>query len=318
MMGGRFFAAMVFALTAATAAQAMNREYLPGIQWQQPPIITAGDEAKAPSDAIVLFDGTDMSAWEGAENWKVADGVVTEGRGDIKTKQNFGDCQLHIEWSAPVPPRGSGQGRGNSGIFFHDRYEMQVLDSYDNETYFEGQAGAIYKQMPPMVNATRPPGEWNVYDIVWTAPKFNDDGSLKSPAYITALHNGVLVLNHFELMGDTFWPTVPTYKAHGPGPIKLQDHGNPVRFRNIWIREFKPLTSERVHEPKFHDHDTGREWLVSEGETPPDESAESRTSSGDESMAEEEAVTEQDHAEPVAPPTQTRRRRGPLRRWFGR
>jgi 3-keto-disaccharide hydrolase len=261
---------MLVGSIGARAAWAMNREYLPGIQWQEPPVVTPGENGSPPSDAIVLFDGTDMSAWENGENWPVEDGVVTEGRGDIRTKQHFGDCQLHIEWSAPVPARGEGQGRGNSGVFFDDQYEVQVLDSYQNETYFEGQAGAVYKQTPPLVNAMRPPGEWNVYDIIWTAPRFNDDGSLKSPAYVTALHNGVLILNHFKLLGDTFWPTVPKYEAHEPGPIKLQDHGNPVRFRNIWVREIKPLTSERTHEPYYHDHDSGKEWLVSEGETPPE------------------------------------------------
>jgi len=152
-----------------------------------------------------------------------------------------------------------------------DRYEIQVLDSYDNTTYYEGQAGAIYKQTPPLVNAMRPPGEWNVYDIVWTAPRFNDDGTLASPAYITALHNGVLILNHFAVLGDTPWPNVPKYKAHGPAPIRLQDHGHPVRFRNVWVREIKPIEGKQVHEPKYHDHDSGREWLVSEGEEPPAE-----------------------------------------------
>jgi hypothetical protein len=309
--------AIAFVLAAPATVWAVNREFLPGIQWQQPPVITPGESGGPPSDAIVLFDGTDMSAWENAENWTVADGVVTEGRGDVRTKQHFGDCQLHIEWSSPLPARGRGQGRGNSGIFFHDRYEIQVLDSYDNETYFEGQAGAIYKQMPPLVNAMRPPGEWNVYDVIWTSPKFNDDGSLASPAYVTALHNGVLILNHFELRGDTFWPTVPSYQAHGPGPIRLQDHGNPVRFRNIWVREFKPLTSERVHEPKFHDHDTGREWLVSEGETPPEESREPPAAESPTAAA-QAAPAETDSIEQATRSTRSRRPWRPVRRWLGR
>lgn len=271
MMGGRKLVATLFVLAAVSAAAAMNREYLPGIAWQEPSVVTPGVSGGPPSDAIVLFDGSDLSAWNNAQNWKVEDGVMIAGRGNITTKQDFGDCQLHIEWSAPMPATGDGQGRGNSGIFFHDRYELQVLDSYDNDTYHEGQAGAIYKQTPPMVNAMRPPGEWNVYDVIWTAPRFNEDGTLASPAYVTAIHNGVLILNHFELLGDTPWPNVPRYEAHGPGPIKLQDHGNPVRFRNIWVREFKPLKSEREHPPKYHDHDTGHEWLVSEGETPPED-----------------------------------------------
>jgi hypothetical protein len=213
-------------------------EYLSGIEWQQPPVVKPGENGSAPSDAIVLFDGTDLSAWENTQNWKIEDGAVISGRGDMRTKQGFGDCQLHIEWSAPVPPTGNGQGRGNSGVFLMNNYELQVLDSYDNPTYFDGQAGAIYKQTPPMVNAMRPPGEWNVYDIIWTAPRFNEDGSLKSPAYITALHNGVLILNHFELKGDTPFDRAPAYRPHPDKlPIRLQDHGNPVRFRNIWIRE---------------------------------------------------------------------------------
>lgn len=261
--------AVVIVLAVAAAVVAMNREYLPGIKWQEPPVVTPGENGGPPSDAVVLFDGTDLSAWENGENWKVEDGVAIASRGDIKTRQDFGDCQLHIEWSAPTRIRGNGQGRGNSGVFFQDRYEVQVLDSYGNNTYFEGQAGSIYKQTPPMVNAMRPPGEWNEYDILWTAPRFNDDGSLKSPAYVTAFHNGVAILNHFEVMGETPWANVPGYTAHGPGPIRLQDHGNPVRFRNIWVRELKPIEGERVAEPKYHDHDTGREWLVSEGEAPP-------------------------------------------------
>jgi hypothetical protein len=162
----------------------------------------------------------------------------------------FGDCQLHIEWSAPTPATGSGQGRSNSGIFFMNTYELQVLDSYENETYADGQAGAIYKQTPPMVNAMRAPGEWNVYDAVFVAPRFADDGSLKSPASITAFHNGVVILNHFELLGDTPFNRPPEYKKHRDvGPIRLQDHGNPVRFRNIWVRPIQPIKGEKTREP---------------------------------------------------------------------
>ena len=144
-------------------------EYLNGIKWEEPKIVKPGEAGQAPSDAVVLFDGKDMSAWENAGNWKVVDGAMVSGKGDARTKESFGDCQLHIEWSAPVPAKGSGQGRGNSGVFLMNTYEIQVLDSYDNTTYFDGQAGAIYKQTPPQVNAMRPPGEWNVYDIIWTA-----------------------------------------------------------------------------------------------------------------------------------------------------
>jgi hypothetical protein len=234
------------------ASVAGSQEYLTGIKWPEPPIITPGEtDADPPSDAIVLFDGKDLSAWENGDRWRVEDGVAIARRGDITTKQSFGDCQLHVEWSAPVPARGEGQGRGNSGVFLMDRYEMQVLDSYENETYSDGQAGAIYKQTPPLVNAMRPPGEWNTYDIIWTAPRFNDDGSLESPAYITALHNGVVILNHFKLLGDTPFTDVPEYEAHGDAPIRLQDHGNPLRFRNIWVRELKPIEGERTGEPHF-------------------------------------------------------------------
>jgi hypothetical protein len=239
----------------------LAQEYLTGIKWPEPPIVTPGKtDADPPSDAVVLFNGNDLSAWQNGERWKVEDGVAISQGGDITSKESFGDCQLHIEWSAPVPATGSSQGRGNSGVFLMDRYEMQILDSYDNKTYYDGQAAAIYKQTPPMVNAMRPPGEWNTYDIIWTAPKFKEDGSLESPAYITALHNGVLVLNHFELLGNTPFTSPPSYEKHGKLPIHLQDHGNPVRFRNIWVREIKPIVGERVREPYYRDGD--REWPV--------------------------------------------------------
>jgi hypothetical protein len=173
----------------------------------------------------------------------------------IESKETFGDCQLHIEWSAPTPPVGESQGRGNSGVFFGP-YELQVLDSYDNKTYYDGQAASIYKQTPPMANAMKAPGDWNVYDIAWTAPRFNDDGSLKSPAYITVFHNGVLAQNHFELLGNTPFSDPPSYNKHDlKQPIRLQDHGNPVRFRNIWVRETKPPVGKRTREPFRRDGD---------------------------------------------------------------
>jgi hypothetical protein len=203
---------------------------------------------KPPSDAIVLFDGKDFSAWNGAETWKIENGDAVVGRNYIETKDRFGDCQLHVEWSAPTPPSGESQGRGNSGVFFGS-YELQVLDSYDNETYYDGQAAAIYKQKPPMVNAMRPPGEWNVYDIIWTAPRFKEDGKLESPAYITVLHNGVAVQNHFALLGDTPFHRPPQYNPPSEQPIRLQDHGNPVKFRNIWVRPLKPIEGRKTREP---------------------------------------------------------------------
>jgi hypothetical protein len=264
----RIFSTLVLGVMFAAAAScSVGQEYLSGIKWPEPPVVKPGKtDADPPSDAIVLFDGKDLSAWEGGEKWKIEDGVAIVQNGDIKTKQSFGDCQLHIEWSSPVPPTGTSQGRGNSGVFLMDRYELQVLDSYENETYHDGQASAIYKQTAPMVNAMRPPGEWNTYDIVFTAPKFKDDGSLESPAYITVLHNGVLTLNHFEIKGHTPFNEPPKYEKHGKLPIHLQDHGNPVRFRNIWIREFKPLEGKKEREPYFRDGN-GKEWPVEKTST---------------------------------------------------
>lgn len=258
-------------LLAAAIGWAMNREYLPGIEWPEPDVVTPGDDGGPPSDAVVLFDGQDLSAWEDGDRWRVEDGQMIVGRGDLRSKQAFEDMQLHLEWMAPPGENGSGQNNGNSGVFLQDRYELQVLNSHGNKTYPDGQAGAIYKQTPPLVNATRPPGQWNVYDIIWTAPRFNDDATLDSPASITVLHNGVLILHDFELLGTTPFPDVPTYDAHGAAPIRLQDHGHPVRYRNIWVREIEPLEGQRVRKPYYRDHETGREWLVSEGETPPAE-----------------------------------------------
>ena len=254
----RFHRATASALALAALAAAVGlcqaQEYLPGIEWEKPAVVTSGKEPGAPpSDAVVLFDGKDLSQWENGDKWKVEDGVaiIAAGAGEIRTKQAFGDCQFHIEWSAPTPPTGTGQGRGNSGVFF-GLYELQVLDSYQDDTYFEGQAAAIYKQTPPLVNAMRPPGEWNVYDVLWTAPRFKEDGSLESPAFITVLHNGVVVQNHFQLLGDTPYHRPPQYNQHPVEQhIRLQDHGNPVRFRNIWIRPIKPAVGKRAHEPKF-------------------------------------------------------------------
>ncbi len=226
-------------------------EYLNGITWTPPGIVTPGEtNSQPPSDATVLFEGKDFSAWSGAEKWTVKDGCAVTGKGKITTKESFGDCQLHIEWSAPTPPQGDGQGRGNSGVFFMDKYEIQILDSYGNDTYHDGQAGAIYKQTPPQANAMRPPGQWNVYDVFWTAPRFDENGDLKSPAFITAMHNGVLVLNHFELLGDTPYDRAPEYTAHADsGPISLQDHGNPVRFRNIWVRSIQSAKGKQERKP---------------------------------------------------------------------
>jgi hypothetical protein len=235
----------------------MAVEYLSGIQWPEPAAVTPGTQGSPPSDAVVLLGkNQDLSVWEGGEKWNFQDGIATVGEGPIQTKQKFGDCQLHIEWSSPKPAHGQGQNRGNSGIFLMGIYEIQVLDSYQSKTYFDGQAGGIYKQTPPLVNAMRPPGEWNVYDIIWAAPRFAKDGSLQTPATITALHNGLLILNHFTLLGDTPYHRPPEYKQHpARGPISLQDHGHPVRFRNIWLREIRLLVGQQVRKPYLRDGD---------------------------------------------------------------
>jgi len=211
----------------------------------EPKIIDPGDVSRAPSDAIVLFDGKDLSNWASAADgspakWAVKDGamVVVPKTGAIKTKQEFDDVQLHIEWATPTEIVGEGQGRGNSGVFLQGKYEVQVLDSHNNKTYFHGQAGSIYKQYPPLVNASRKPGEWQTYDIIYHAPIFGDDGRVKKKATVTVLHNGVLVQDHAEVYGETTHaPVFPTYTKHGKGPIVLQDHGNPMRFRNVWVRQ---------------------------------------------------------------------------------
>jgi len=211
-----------------------------------PPVISSGKStATPPADAIVLFDGTNLSSWEGERKgavatWIVENGIMTVNprTGGINTKQSFGDLQIHLEWRSPSQILGEGQGRGNSGIYIMGKYEVQILDSYENSTYTNGQAGSIYKQSPPLVNVTNAPGEWNTYDIIFTAPRFNEDGMVISPAKITALHNGVLVQNNFKLRGPTEYIGIPNYTAHDEKlPLQLQDHGNPVSFRNIWVRE---------------------------------------------------------------------------------
>jgi hypothetical protein len=215
-----------------------------------PPVVTPGTSStqdtpgKAPSDAIVLFDGKDLSQWldkdGAAAKWKVENGYVevVANTGYMHTKQSFGDCQLHVEFSEPVPPHGKSQERGNSGVFLMGLYEIQVLDSYENKTYPDGQASAVYGQYPPLVNASRPPGQWQWYDIVFHGPRFDASGKLLRPARVTVFHNGVLVQDHVEPSGPTAHGERPPYKA-GPdkAPLALQDHGNPVRYRDIWIRE---------------------------------------------------------------------------------
>lgn len=220
-----------------------------------PKVVTPGTCGASPSDATVLFDGKSLDEWvtvsdKSPAKWTVANGVMTVNKsgGSIETKRKFKDYQLHVEWKVPENITGSGQARGNSGVFLastgpgDDGYELQVLDSYKNKTYVNGMAGSIYKQSIPLANPTRQPGEWQAYDIVWTAPTFNSDGSLKTPAYVTVLFNGVLVQNHFELKGQTLYVGKPFYKAYTSAPIKLQAHGDksePISFRNIWIRELE-------------------------------------------------------------------------------
>lgn len=231
-------AMIVFCAFALVAGGAFVDEYKSGINWPEPKVIDPGPAGGPPSDAIVLFDGKDLSKWNGGDKWLVADGIATAAGGGITTKDSFGDCQLHVEWAAPNEVKGSGQGRGNSGIYLMQKYEVQILDSYDNTTYFDGQAASIYKQKPPLVNACRKPGEWQTYDILFTAPRFNEQKEVVKPAAITLLHNGVVVQNHFELLGGTFYERPPQYEPHGPRlPIHIQFHGNPVRFRNIWLRD---------------------------------------------------------------------------------
>lgn len=208
-----------------------------------PEKVTPGENNAAPSDAIVLFDGKDLNEWTGekggAADWIVEDGMMTVNTKStgIKTKQKFGDFQLHIEWRTPSEIVGEGQGRGNSGIFMMEKYEVQVLDSYVSKTYSNGQAGSIYKQSIPLVNACKGPGEWQTYDVIFMAPVFTEKGSLKSPARITVLHNGILIQNNFEIKGATEYDKIPLYEAHGKESLLLQEHSNPVSYRNIWVRE---------------------------------------------------------------------------------
>ncbi|MDR3269094.1 MAG: DUF1080 domain-containing protein [Tannerella sp.] len=216
----------------------------------QPAIITPGDiqTNSAPSDAITLFDGKDLSAWENATDKSPAQWTVNKNKtltvnkqaGDIQTKQTFENFQLHIEWCIPVNIAGESQGRGNSGVYLQGKYEVQILDSYKNATYANGQAGSIYKQSKPLANAMRKPGEWNVYDIIYSAPLFKEDGTYRIPPCVTVIHNGVVVQNHTSILGTTEYIGFPRVEKHGAGPIVLQAHGDPsapISFRNIWIRE---------------------------------------------------------------------------------
>lgn len=225
---------------------------IPGTEWcvhdsrrPHPAVVDPGPApekpAPAPADAKILFDGTNLDAWIGKDGktpWEIKDGamVIAPKTGDLRTRESFGSCELHIEWASPEKVVGDGQGRGNSGIFLMDQYELQVLDSYNNVTYADGQAAALYGMMPPLVNACRPPGQWQTYDIKFEAPVFKD-GKVEKPAFITVKHNGILVQDHSQYLGPSSHKKNPPYAPHADKlPIRLQDHGNPVRYRNIWIR----------------------------------------------------------------------------------
>jgi hypothetical protein len=233
----------VAAFHAGGAAQV--KVYESGIVWEKPKQVTPGESGAPPSDAVVLFDGKNMDAWKGGEKWKIEGGAATAAS-RVTTKQSFGDCQLHLEFASPKVVRGKGQGRGNNGVgFMGARYEVQILDSWDNPTYLDGMCAAVYKQRPPLVNASRPPGGWQTYDIVFETPRFKD-GKLTRPGYVTVLHNGVLVQNHHEILGETAYDRPPDYRPHPEKqPLVLMYHGDPVRFRNIWIREFRELQGKR-------------------------------------------------------------------------
>ena len=238
------FGSALFALACAQqdtgtwAVHDMNRP--------QPPVVTPGTPSSAtnpgtaPSDAIVLFDGTNLDAFRtggGAASWTVADGVAKVTKGDLHTRQDFGDCQLHLEWRVPADFEGSGQNAGNSGIFFNDKYEIQVLNGFENTTYADGSGGSFYGQHPPLVNPCRPKGQWNTYDIIYTQPRWDENGTLVAPGRATVIYNGVVVQNNQAFTGTTVHGDTTEYgKPHGPGPIRIQEHNDPLEFRNIWVR----------------------------------------------------------------------------------
>ncbi|GAA4442651.1 DUF1080 domain-containing protein [Bremerella cremea] len=249
-MSLRIFLCFVSCMSLGSIA--CGQEFKSGIEWPEPQVVTPGDKpTDPPADATVLIGNDGMSAWVGGEKWKFEDGVATAAKGGIHTKEKFGDVQLHVEWAAPAEVKSSGQGRGNSGVFLMGKYEIQVLDSYNNETYFDGQAGAVYKQSPPMVNAMKKPGEWNTYDIIFNRPQRNEKGDVVVPATITVIHNGVVLHHAYPIRGSTNWHKPPAYDNHGEKEsISLQFHGNPVKFRNMWVREFKQI------QPTFVPEDT--------------------------------------------------------------
>jgi len=243
---------VLLSLAKPADAQATMKWKIHDLNRPVPPVVDPGTPSTQdapghpPSDAVVLFDGKDLSQWADKDGkparWKVESGYmeVLPGSGNISTREGFGDCQLHVEFAEPLPASGESQERGNSGVFLMGLYEMQVLDSYQNKTYADGQAASVYGQYPPLVNASRPPGQWQTYNIIFHGPRFDKNGKVIRPARVTILHNGVLVQDNVELTGPTAHGERPPYKAHPEKlPLQLQDHHNPVRYRNIWIRELK-------------------------------------------------------------------------------
>ena len=240
------FASCLLALLGSNLAFAQITDPKATEVWKpEARVITPGTGTKPPSDAIVLFNGTGLSEFitakdSSAVQWtlnKDSSMTVKPNAGNIQTRREFGDCQLHVEFATPVVVKGEGQGRGNSGIFIQSRYEIQVLDNFQSKTYSNGQAGSVYKQTIPLVNACRKPGEWQTYDLLYTAPRFNADGLVIAPARITVIQNGVVVQLNTEIKGPTEYIGLPVYKAHGKAPLQFQDHGDLVSYRNIWIRE---------------------------------------------------------------------------------
>ena len=242
----RFLLGLAVVGVAGLAGLAALQEYKSGVVWPEPKVVNPGEPGGVPEDAVVLFDGKALPKWKGGDQWEIQDGYAVSRKAGISTTDSFGDCQFHLEFATPEKVTGSGQGRGNSGIYFMGRYEVQILDSFNNPTYFDGQCASIYKQSPPMVNVSRKPGEWQTYDIVFEAPRFGEDKKVTKPAFVTVFHNGVVVQNHFELTGGTYFDRPAAYEAHAARlPIHLQFHGNPVRFRNIWLREIAPLVGKK-------------------------------------------------------------------------
>ncbi len=286
--------ALALLASLATSLPAPTAEHQPDPRWRihdaqrpRPTVIHPGspgtEEApgQPPSDATPLFNGANLEAWcnlDGSPTrWIVKQGAMEclAGSGYIRTLRAFGDCQLHLEWAAPTPVQGHSQGRGNSGVFLMGKYEVQILDSYDNPTYADGQAAAAYGQYPPLVNACRPPGQWQTYDIIFTRPRFDSSGALRTPARLTVLHNGVLVQHDVALTGPTGWQERASYQPHPDRlPLQLQDHGNPVRFRNIWIRELEPGPAEYLFSPStleplvgLYEVDAGLSFLIERQES---------------------------------------------------